>query len=369
MRALLLITAVPILFLFIMRLLTPRAGPVFRRYRVAGIALESSSVCSFELTPARARRIAPARPGQFVAVRAEVAGAGTVVRSYSLSGASDRRRLRISVKREPGGVMGEHLHAALEVGATLELAGPQGAFVLGEHRSRPVVLVSAGIGATPVLAMLHALAAERSRREVWWVHGARNGREHAFRAEARELVARLPNGHAHVRYSRPDRRDAPGRGFDAPGRLEAAGLLELGVPRDAEYRLCGPPGFVAAMRAGLDAAGVDPRRIRSESFGGAPRPTPAVAAAPGPPAGAPSVAFSRSGVTAPWDPRCASILELAESNGVAAASGCRVGACHDCRARVLRGAVSHSPEPAAPAPSGTALLCCAVPDGDVVLDA
>ena len=375
MRMLLLTTGAPILFLFVMRVLTPPAAGAFHRYRVAGVAVESNTVCSFELVPTRRRRLAPHEPGQFVTLRTEVPGVGPVSRSYSLSDRHDGRRLRISVKREDGGVMSEHLHTTLDAGSTCELAGPSGRFVLGDHRTRPVVLISAGIGATPVLAMLTELASQESQREVWWVHGARNGREHAFRAEVRQQVGRLHNGHMHVRYSRPDRRDVIERDFDAEGRLDAGHLIELGIPLDAEFRLCGPNPFVADVKAGLDRAGVAPERIQSERFGGTPAAPPrpsaqpaavAVASAPG---SGPSVGFQRSGLTATWEHGSTSLLDLAEANGVAAASGCRVGSCHSCRADVLNGAVRHDPEPVEPPEAGVALLCCAVPDGDVVLDA
>jgi ferredoxin-NADP reductase len=384
MRLLLVVTGAPILFLFVMRVLTPPEGLVFRRYRVAEVTPESSAVCSFELVPARRKRLPAHEPGQFVTVRADVPGSGPVVRSYSLSSAAAGRRLRISVKREPGGLVSEHLHAALDVGSRIEVAGPAGAFVLGDHRTRPIVLVSAGIGATPVLAMLQALATARSRREVWWVHGARNGREHAFRAEVRQLLAALPNGFAHVRYSRPDPRDVPGRDFDTLGRVTPEALLDLRLPPDAEYRLCGTAPFVAALEAGLREAGIEPGRIGSERFGGAsanngsdpaPAPgsdrTPALGSDPARVGSdpAPTVAFSRSGVSATWESGHGSILELAEANGVPAASGCRAGACHGCRAPVLEGTVRHDPEPLAAAPPGSALLCCAVPEGDVLIDA
>ena len=340
MQLLLVVTGAPILFLFVLRVLTPRAGPVFRRYRVAEITPESSAVCSFELVPVR-RRVPRHAPGQFVTVRS-----GALVRNYSLSSLAEGKRLRISVKREPGGLMSEHLHGELDVGSTIEVAGPSGAFVLGDHRTRPLVLVSAGIGATPVLAMLQALAAARSAREVWWVHGARNGREHAFRAEARQLLSQLPNGFAHVRYSRPDARDVD---YDAPGRITPDVLRELPLPADAEYRICGPTEFVAAL-----AADLDPARVSSESFGGSDplsRPhsrgqTPAV------------VGFSRSGISARWEPG-QSLLEVAEANGVPAASGCRVGACHGCRAPVLEGSVRH--DPSRSPPHRLAARCSAAP--------
>jgi ferredoxin-NADP reductase len=202
--------------------------------------------------------------------------------------------------------------------------------------------------------MLQALAAERSRREVWWVHGARNGREHAFRAEVRALLGRLPNGFAHVRYSRPDERDALGRDYDAAGRLTPEALLALPLPPDAEFRLCGTPDFVAALTEVLPAG-----RVHSESF------APNLKGSD--PFKKATVGFTRSGVTARWDPGHASLLELAEAHGVAAASGCRAGACQTCRAPVLEGTVRHLA--ATQAPPGSALLCCAVPDGDVLIDA
>lgn len=369
MLALLVVTGAPILFLFILRVLTPPAGPVFRRYRVARVTPESSSVCSFELVPAGRRRLPAHAPGQFVSLCAEVPGAGRTVRSYSVSRAAGGPALRISVKREPGGAMSEHLHAGLDSGDTVEIAGPSGRFVLGDHRTRPVVLISAGIGATPVLAMLHALASVAGSREVWWIHGARNGREHAFRGEVRALLSRLPDGHEHTVYSRPDARDVERRDYHAQGRLSARAILALGVPLDAEFRLCGPNPFVADVVAGLRQAGVDPQRIDSESFGGRPPARPVAAAAPPAASGGPSVAFSRSGVSASWHPGVSSILELAEANAVPAGSGCRIGSCHGCRARVVEGVVRHEPAPVEPPPPGTALLCCAVPEGDVVLDA
>jgi ferredoxin-NADP reductase len=329
------------------------------------------------LVPVRRKRIAPHRPGQFVTLRAAVPGAGRVVRSYSLSSAGRGDRLRISVKRESDGIMSRHLHAALDPGETIELSGPSGTFVLGDERCRPVVLISAGIGATPVLAMLHALAERDDPREVWWVHGARNGREHSFRAEVRALIERLDRARVHVRYSRPDAHDLRGRDFDAAGRITAETLLELDVPVEAEFRLCGPDGFVADLSDGLRRAGIDAAAIAIESFGGAPagraapvpkKASPKAAAEARETGGEPSVVFARSNVTTRWDGAHASLLELAEANAVPTTSGCRIGACHGCRATVLDGAVRHHPEPIDPPPVGSALLCCARPEGDVVLD-
>jgi ferredoxin-NADP reductase/DMSO/TMAO reductase YedYZ heme-binding membrane subunit len=394
MRAILLVTGAPILFLFVLRMLpekpraavstsaapggTPPAEAAlargvatargFARYRVTEVTPESSDVTSFALEPEDGSRIEPFPPGRFLTVRVDVPGAGEQLRSYSLSAAWHPRRHRISIKRE--GLVSAHLHRALEVGDVLEAAGPAGPFVLDTESVRPVVLVSAGVGATPVLAMLHTLAKSRSRRDVLWVHGARCGAQHPFREEVREHVARLERGRIHVRYSQPDLRDVPGHDFHATGRLTASAVLDLGVGDGAEFYLCGPAAFTDDLIAGLRAAGIPTADIRFERFGpGAP--AAAVPAAP-PPAvstgAGTAVTFSRSGVAATWAPGSTSLLDLAEAHAVPAVSGCRVGACHGCAVGIREGAVRHDPEPLSPAPTGTALLCCAKPEGDVVLD-
>ena len=333
MRALIVGTGAPVLFLFAMRLSTPATAPKFRRFRVRDVRPESATVLSLDLEPIDRKPAPRWQPGQFVTVRADVPGHGTASRSYSLSCAPGARHLRISVKREPGGRMSEHLHTRVETGDVLELSAPAGGFVLGEPGERPLVLVSAGIGVTPVLAMLGAAPAER---EVWWIHGARNGAEHAFRGEARAHLQRHPRAHSHVRYSQPRPRDEAAHDFDAAGRLDATDLIALGVPTDAEYRLCGPTAFVTALVEGLVDHGVHRARILSESFGGTK---------------APAVSFSRSSVATSWKSEDRNLLEVAEANSVAVASGCRVGSCHGCTATVLAGRVRHDPEPAS-APAG-----------------
>ena len=360
LRGFLVITGAAILFLFLARVIpAPKPKSAFRRFRVADIRPESASVLSFELVPADRKPVPPHEPGQFVPVR--VAGA---VRSYSLSSASS---VRISVKRE--GRVSTHLHTAVGAGDVLELAAPAGRFVLGAPSPDPLVLISGGIGVTPLLAMLESLARQRSERTVWWVHSARNRAEHAFRSEARAHLAYLVDGHSHVRYTRPEPRDRPGRDYDAAGRLSGGDLLALGIPTEAGFRLCGPTPFVADLTEELVALGVDPARIQSESFGGAPAARPSAAAPAPATTGGPAIEFSRSGVSAVYGAQHASLLDLAEANAVPVASGCRIGACHGCRADVVTGTVRHDPEPIEPPPAGSALLCCAVPEGDVVLDA
>ena len=221
-----------------------------------------------------------ALPGQFVVLRLRPApDAPALMRSYSLSGEPSAERYRVSVKREAHGAAGTYIDEKLQVGDVLDVSAARGNFTL-RPGDAPVVLLSAGIGATPVLAMLHALAAEASPREVWWLYGARDRREHPFAEETRTLLKALAHGHSHIRYSSPGPEDRPGVDFDARGRLDMRVLQELGVPRNADFYICGPPAFMSDLTAGLAAWGVAASRIHTEIFGAGPSKTPGVAASP-----------------------------------------------------------------------------------------
>jgi ferredoxin-NADP reductase len=224
--------------------------------------------------------------------------------------------------------------------------------------------------------MLHALAAGGSRREIWWVHGARNRAEHAFAAEARALLKSLPQGHSHIRYSAPGPADRPGVDFDGSGRLDVCILKELGAPREADFYLCGPAAFMNSLTAGLTSWGVSAEQLNSENFGSGPALTPGVAAAPARPphppdrpAGlGPTVSFARSNLALRWDSAFQSLLELAEACDVPVRWACRTGVCHTCESGLIAGAVDYLPDPLTPPESGNLLICCSRPRVDVVLD-
>jgi ferredoxin-NADP reductase len=301
-------------------------------------------------------------------------GAEPVTRNYSLSGPQDGGSYRISVKREPHGVASGFLHT-VGSGDLLDVAAPRGTFTL-QSAERPVVLLSAGVGATPVMAMLHALAAERSEREVWWIHAARNGAEHPFRQESARLLQWLPRTRRVIAYSAPCASDRPRQDFDVAGRLTGTHLEEAGVPIDADFYLCGPEPFMGAMAAALAARGVTPERVRTEVFG--PREVyrsglfDHVRRAPhqpaGPPGHGPVIQFSRSNLAVRWDPSFGTLLDLAEACDVPAGFGCRTGVCHACQSGLVSGDVDYQIEPLELPPDGQILLCCTQPRRDLALD-
>jgi ferredoxin-NADP reductase len=248
----------------------PPAWSGFRQLRVTRIDEESDSVISIRLADPEGAPLPEARPGQYLTVRVKPAETGrALLRNYSLSGPPDGGYYRIAVKREHDGAASGYLHTHGRVGDRLDIAAPRGAFILDRTRA-PVLLISAGIGATPVLAMLHALAEQHSDREIWWLHGARSRRDHSFAGEACALLASLPNVRSHVYYSRPGSADRQGRDFDSAGRLTPSILVELEPPPNAEAYLCGPTPFMEEISAGLAAIGVDAAHIHTEPFGPAP---------------------------------------------------------------------------------------------------
>jgi ferredoxin-NADP reductase/MOSC domain-containing protein YiiM/ferredoxin len=354
----------------------PPAWAGFRSLTVSGIDRESDSVVSIRLADGEGEPVPAALPGQYLTLRLQTEpGARPLLRNYSLSGPPDADSYRISVKREEGGVASGYLHSRLRVGDQLEVAAPRGIFILRVARA-PVLLISAGIGATPVLAMLHALAAERSEREVWWLHGARGGRDHSFAAEARDLLASLPNAHAQISYSHPDTSDVEGRDFATTGRLSASLLASLELPIAADAYLCGPAPFMEEAGAALAALGLDAARIHTELFAPAPGLTPGIAATPPrtphPPAGeagsGPTIEFARSNLAVHWSPDYGSLLELAEACDVPVRWSCRTGVCHTCETALVSGTVDYSPDPIEAPADGSALICCAQPQADLVLD-
>jgi ferredoxin-NADP reductase/MOSC domain-containing protein YiiM len=355
------------------------AWPGFRQMRVAHLNKESDSVTSFILSPIDERPLPLFQAGQFVVLRLLIdpdkgPGKAPVLRSYSLSDLPAPDHLRISVKNELNGIGSSFLCNRAREGDVLDVSAPRGSFTLRPGQS-PVVLLSAGVGATPVMSMLHALAAEKSQREIWWIYGARNSADHPFAEESRSLLKQLSRGRGYIVYSRPAATDQVGADYDSAGHIDTALLQKIGVSQGSDFYLCGPPSFLQHMRDGLGNWGVRAGNVHTEIFGSLEAITPGMAQvvhAPhlpqGTPGTGPPVSFARSGIHAAWDPKFASLLELAEACDVPVRWSCRTGVCHTCVTGLIDGSITYGPEPLERPAPGNVLICCSRPNAGVTLD-
>jgi len=354
----------------------PPAWPGFRPLRIARIDHETEDIVSLWLEEPDGGSLPPAAAGQFLVLRVRKTADGpTLLRNYSMSGIAGPRAYRVSIKREANGNVSSYLHSHVEAGSLLEVSAPRGIFTLSAGETS-VVLLSAGIGATPLLAMLHALSSGGSRREVWWIYGARRRAEHPFAKESRALLQGLVNSRSHIAYSKPDAADKPGLDYDSVGHLDTALLDRLGVPREADFYLCGPPSFLTQLTTGLRTRGASATSIHTEVFGPEASITPGIARslprAVHPPAGdpgrGPQVSFTRSGLSTPWNSGFSSLLEFAEACDVPVQWSCRAGVCHTCESGLIGGSVEYQPDPLEAPAAGNVLICCARPVTDIELD-
>jgi ferredoxin-NADP reductase/MOSC domain-containing protein YiiM/ferredoxin len=355
----------------------PPAWQGFRPVVVVASREQSADVRSFELAAEDGSPLPPALPGQYVMVRMRPSPDGApVTRNYSLCGPPGTPNYRIGVKNERG-LASSFLHQGVRPGSRLEISAPRGSFTLAAGAT-PVVFISAGVGVTPMLAMLHgAMAANAAAsRPIWWLHSARDRAHHSFAKEADDLLVALRASHRCVTYSRPAPGDMLGQDFDRPGHLSLQLLQELGIPQDAEFYLCGPPSFLDDFQKGLTAWGIPWPRVHVEAFGPTSPHTPGISSVaatlphhPDGPAGdGPTVTFLRSGVAVPWDSRFGSLLELAEACAVPVRWACRSGVCHNCESGLIDGEVAYAPEPLDAPAEGNALICCTQPKTAVALD-
>lgn len=240
----------------------------FKPFQIARKVVESDVIVSFYLQPVDGDKVPTYKPGQYITVRVPDGDGSTTMRNYSLSSAPCPDHFRISVKAESAGTVSGYLHSLAE-GGEIEVGPPCGEFFLDltEHHQRPLVLLSAGVGITPVLAMLESVLKEQPEREVVFIHGALNARTHAFHKHLRDLAERHPQLKLHVRYSEAGEDDRISRWHDSDGFIDAE-LIESLIPRrDCDYYFCGPKPFMSSIYRQLLMWGIPGSQVHFEFFG------------------------------------------------------------------------------------------------------
>ena len=360
------------------------AGEMLRTFIVDRKELESETITSFYLVSEEGKPLPRFLPGQFLPLKLDVPGQyRPVVRTYSLSDSPTRDHYRLTIKREPAppdrpdlypGVSSNYFHDEVEPGSKFLGKSPRGKFFLDPHGNTPLVLLSAGVGLTPLISMLNAVVDAGSDRPTWFIHGSRNSREHAMGAHVRRVAEEQSNVQVHIRYSRPLSEDTVGRDYDDEGHVDIELVKRLLPGKDFDFYLCGPTPFMKSLFEGLLAWGVSELRIHYEFFGPASAlkerakvATPKRAAEVSQCCQEIEVTFSKSGVTTNWNPSFDSILDLAEANGLSPDYSCRSGICHTCMCELEGGEVEYILEPLEPPDPGSVLICCSKPKTDVVV--
>ncbi|MFD2255452.1 NO-inducible flavohemoprotein [Luteolibacter algae] len=240
----------------------------FKNFRIVRKVRESDVITSFYLSPEDGSNVPGYKPGQYITVRVPDPKSGTTMRNYSLSCAPNPGHFRISVKAEPNGAVSNFLHGKAE-GETLEIGPPCGEFFLdlSEHHERPLVLLSAGVGITPLLAMLESATNARPEREIYFIHGSLHGKTHSFASHVREISAKNDNVTSHIRYSEPTEEDRAANRFDSTGYIDAELIGNLLPTRDCDYYFCGPKPFMSSIYRQLLAWGIPGTQVHFEFFG------------------------------------------------------------------------------------------------------
>ncbi|MBU7584214.1 MAG: 2Fe-2S iron-sulfur cluster binding domain-containing protein [Nostoc sp. TH1S01] len=349
----------------------------WRNFVVVRKVKESEEITSFYLQPEDKGEIPNFQPGQFLTIKLDIPGQNKpVIRTYSLSDYPETGEYyRLSIKREPApngldvmpGIASNFMHDRIHEGAVIPAKPPNGKFVLDVHKSTPAVLISNGVGITPMMSMAKACTRLNPQRPVWFIHGARDGQFHAFQDEIMEIAQQNSNLNIHIRYSRPRPEDA-GK-YHSVGYVDTALVQEL-CQQDAEYFLCGSTPFIQSVTEGLKAAGIPNNQVFFESFGNpikteSPKSTQTTTQSEE----FAEIVFAKSGKTLTWQPSDGTILEFAEANDINPPFSCRIGVCGTCMCKLREGEVVYQEEPGATPDECSVLICISQPGSSkLVLD-
>ncbi len=362
----------------------PHGWEGFRAFVVERKVPESETITSFYLKPQDGEPLPPYMPGQFLTFRLNAPEHPTpVMRTYTLSDSPNHRDYyRVSIKRLPApadppglppGLSSNYFHDRVQPGTRLCVKAPRGKFYLDPSDTTPVVLLSGGVGLTPMISMLNAIVESGSQRPVWFVHGTRDGRDHAMAAHIRRMAMENANVHVHVSYSQPRPEDREGGGYDNRGYVNIDLLKQVLPPAAYDVYLCGPPPFMKSLYNDLLKWGVAETRIHYEFFGpvsalkeGAEAASKRVAVSKSQAEG--EVSFAKAGLTAKWDSSFESILDLAEAQGLRPPFSCRTGICHTCSSKLIEGEVEYVTEPLDMPDPGCVLICVSKPKTNLVIE-
>lgn len=341
---------------------------MFREFILNRIVKESSIIKSFYFKSLDNKALANYLPGQYAIFRIKVKGSDEkFIRNYTISDAPGKDYYRFTIKRENHGKASKYFHDVLSVGDTIEISNPSGDFHLTKNSSKPVVLISGGVGITPMLSMLEYMTANEPSRKIFFFHASLNKSVQAMFSRLKDLNNDNENLHLSIHHSEPDNDEQINIDYDYEGFITKK-YLESALPKtEMEYYLCGPLVFMEIMFQFLTDLGVEEEKIKYEFFGEGKKLS-------NKPVFVDSntnnfkVKFTKSNKEVYWDDNQSSILELAESAGITPEFSCRMGTCSTCESSLLNGDVTYDPEPFMETPEGSVLICCSKPTSDIEIE-
>ncbi|MCW9024016.1 MAG: 2Fe-2S iron-sulfur cluster-binding protein [Gammaproteobacteria bacterium] len=350
-----------------------------------GFEDKSQLACSFYLVPLDSQPLPAYLPGQYLTFEFDIPdtitqSAKKVIRCYTISEMPLAEYYRITVKKIPApkdmpdlpsGISSTFLHDQINEGDVLLVRAPAGHFYLAPEMTEPLVLISAGIGITPMLSILHAALKDDPKREIWFFYGVRNGHEHVLKDHIEDIAEKHGNVNLHVCYSQPDEGDVIDRDYQHKCRIDINLLRALLPLKTFQFFVCGPKPMMESIVPALEDWGVPKQRIHYESFGPATviRHEKSVQTTAGEKTEPLIVTFTKSGKSLNWDPSFSCLLEFAEANGIDISFGCRAGSCGTCESVLEEGEVEYNQEPDLDLEEGTFLACVSIPKTNIKISA
>lgn len=341
---------------------------MFSNFIITKITTESTTIKSFYLKQADNTPLDDYFPGQFIKVRIKTEGAdNAIIRNYTLSDSPKKNHFRLTIKRESNGIVSKHFHDVLKVGDVIELSNPTGNFYLSTSNSKPVVLLSGGVGITPMLSMLEYITANEPDKKVFFLHSSTNKDVQPMLHRLRELESKHRNLYLSVHHTKPKNDEVQPVDYDYTGVITKEYLKKVLPSTESNFYICGPTNFMETMFKYLLELGINERNINYEFFGegkkfGIQKQTEKIDAKNF------KIHFTKSLVEADWDSKNTNILELAESVGISPQYSCRMGTCSTCETTLFKGSVEYDPEPFMENPASKIFICCAKPTSDIEIE-
>ncbi len=335
---------------------------MFQEYIIYKIRFESTTIKSFFLKPKNKIHNHDFLAGQFVNIKITLPDTSDeLIRSYTLSNRPKEKHLRLTIKKEPFGKVSGYLHNMARVGDSVMISKPIGSFHLRPESDNPVVLISGGVGITPMLSIAEYIELYQAGRKVYFLHSSMNKQVQPMRKWLSRIKETNTNFQLSIFHSDPVDDERVNIDYDYLGHITKN---HLPVDGRAEYFVCGPEGFMKNMIAYLKELEVDESKIYSETFGTQVKPgTEKVLSDTETKAF--EVMLTKSNNRLIWKKGMGSLLELVESAGLKPDSSCRMGTCSTCQSKLIKGTYEYDPEPLMETDQDNILICCAKPTSDM----